>query len=125
MLFKKMLPQFQLNCINAQGDCPIRLKEAMGLSVHLTSHEQFNLNQLINLACYSRLGNLMDESNTDFFLLNIVEILSDYFQISKNFPACLQVISQENFRLSTEQSNSLRKRAMSARRRPSLTTFEE
>ena len=32
---KKMLHQFQLNCIDAQDDCLICLTEAMGLSVHL------------------------------------------------------------------------------------------
>ena len=63
-----MLHQFQLNCIDAQDDCVICLTEAMGLSIHLTSHfNQFNPNQVINLASYSP-GNFMDESNTDFFL---------------------------------------------------------
>ena len=62
-----MRAQSQFNCISAQDDCPICLTEAIGLSVHLTLHEQFNPNQVINLASYSHLGNFMDESNTDFF----------------------------------------------------------
>ena len=80
-----MLPQFQLNCIDAQDDCPICLTEVMGPSVHLTSHEQFNPSQLINLASYSPLGNFMDESNTDFVLLNIVEVFQIIFKFQKTF----------------------------------------
>ena len=41
---KKRMPEFQLNCIDAQDDCLICLTETMGLSVHLTSHEQFSPN---------------------------------------------------------------------------------
>ena len=59
--YKKMLPQFQLNCINAQDDYLIYLTEAMDPSIHLTSHEQFNPNQVIHLASYSSLGNFMSQ----------------------------------------------------------------
>ena len=62
-----MMPQFQLNCINAQDDCLICLTETIGISIHLTSHEQVNPNEVINLANYSSLGNFTDKSNTDFF----------------------------------------------------------
>ena len=95
-----MLPQFQLNCINAQDDCLIYLTEAIGLSIHQTSDEQFNPNHVIHLASYSSLGNFMDESNTDLFL-NIVEIFQlRLFSNFKKLSRCLQVKSQENFRLS-------------------------
>ena len=95
-----MLPHFQLNCINAQDDCLICLTEVMGpSSVHLTSHKQFNPSQIVNLASYSPLRNFMDDSNTDFFLLNIVEILR-LFSNFKKLSSCLQLMFQENFRLS-------------------------
>ena len=94
-----MLPQFQLNCTNAQDNCLICLTEAMGLSVYLTSHEQFSPNQVIYLASYSPPGNITDKSSTDFFILNIVEIFQIISQTS-NFSCCLRGMSQEYFRLS-------------------------
>ena len=80
-----MLSQFQLNCIGAQDDCQICFTEATGLSVHLTTHEQFNRNQVINFASYSPPGNFTNKSNTDFFLLIIVEIFKIILKFKKFF----------------------------------------
>ena len=97
------MPQFQLNCIDAQDDCLICLTKTMGLSVHLISHEQFNLNQVINLANYSSLGNFTDKPNTDFFLLYSVEVFQIMF--FKIFSSSPRVMSQQNFKLSKCFSN--------------------
>ena len=70
----------------------------MGLSVHLTSHEQFNPNQVINLASYFPPGNFMDTSDIDFFSLTLLRSFISFSNF-KNISSCLRVMSKENFRL--------------------------